>query len=316
MDMNYWKLTLAAVVASSVLVACNDTEENTSTTTENVDGAAYPLTVTDVIGQEVTIDEQPQRIISMIPSNTEILFELGLDEEIVAVTDIENYPEEALTKETIGSMEFDFEKIIALEPDIVFSHESAMLVSEAGLEQLRSAGIDVYVVEDADDFEETYETIEEIAQITNTTDKAQEIIEDMKAHVTDIESKLEGVEPKRVFLENSDVPDIYTAGSNTFLNTMLEMVAAENVAASKEGWYPISTEEIITQNPDVILVSYSYVPDILTTLPKRPGFDTIAAVQNNEVVQVDENLISRQGPRLAQGLEELAKAVHPEVFGE
>lgn len=314
--MNYWKLTLAAAVASSVLVACNDTDEDTSTTTENVDGAAYPLTVTDVIGQEVTIDEQPQRIISMIPSNTEILFELGLDEEIVAVTDIENYPEEALTKETIGSMEFDFEKIIALEPDIVFSHESAMLVSEAGLDQLRSAGIDVYVVEDADNFEETYETIEDIAQITNTTDKGQEIIAEMKAHVADIESKLEGIEPKRVFLENSDVPDIYTAGSQTFLHTMLEMVEAENVAASKEGWYPISTEEIITQNPDVILVSYSYVPDILTTLPQRPGFDTIAAVQNNEVVQVDENLIARQGPRLAQGLEELAKAVHPEAFSE
>lgn len=321
--MNYWKLGLATIAASSVLVACSDNTEDTAqqkdqdneqTPADKTEGTAYPLTVTDAMEHEVVIEEQPERIISLIPSNTEILFELGLDEQIVGVTDIDTYPEAATTKEKVGSMEFDFEKIIALEPDVVFSHESAMGVSEAGLEQLRSAGIEVYVVDDAADFEETYDTIEDIAEITNTQPKADEIVTAMQQQVEEIEGKLADVEAKRVFVENSDVPEIYTAGANTFMDEMLSMVKAENVAATNEGWYPISAEEIITQNPDVIIVAYSYVPEILTTLPLRAGFDTIAAVKNKAVVQVDENIISRQGPRLADGLEELAQAIHPEAF--
>lgn len=315
--MKYWKVGFAAVAASSVLVACSDSEETTNNAAkEPASDAAYPLTVTDATGTEVTIDEAPERIISMIPSNTEILFELGLGDEVVAVTDIDDYPAEAAEKEKIGSMEFDFEKIIALTPDVVFSHESAMGVSEAGIEQLRAAGIDVYVVDDAKNFDETYDTIRDIAEITNTEHKAEEIVADMEAQVADIQDKLKDVEPKRVFVENSDVPEIYTAGANTFTDEMLKMIKAENVAATKEGWYLISSEEIIAQNPDVIVVSYSYVPDVLTTLPARPGFETIAAVKNGAIVQVDENTTSRQAPRLADGLLEMATAIHPEVFGE
>ncbi|MEE1131153.1 MAG: ABC transporter substrate-binding protein [Caryophanon sp.] len=315
--MKSWKLAVTAALATAALVACGDKEETTNEATNGTEtDGAYPLTVTDASGMEVTIDKEPERIISMIPSNTEILFELGLNEEIIAVTDIDDYPAEAVEKEKIGSMEFDFEKIISLTPDVVFSHESAMGVSEAGIEQLRAAGIDVYVVEDAKNFEHTYETIYDIAEITNTTDKADEIVTDMKAQVTEIQEKLADVEPKRVFVENSDAPEIYTPGSNTFTDEMLNMIKAENVAATQEGWYLISSEEIITQNPDVILVSYSYVPDILTTLPLRPGFDTIAAVKNNAVIQINEDTTSRQAPRLAEGLLEMATAIHPEVFSE
>lgn len=314
----HWKVTFAAVAATSVLVACSDAEETTNDTNvdEQAAGGVYPLTVTDATGTEVTIDDKPERIISMIPSNTEILFELGLDDEVIAVTDIDDYPAEAASKEKIGSMEFDFEKIIALTPDVVFSHESAMGVSEAGIEQLRAAGIDVYVVDDAKNFEETYDTIHDIAEITATTEQAEQIVADMEAQVADIQQKLEGVAPKRVFVENSDAPEIYTPGANTFTDEMLQMINAENVAATKEGWYLISSEEIITQNPDVILVSYSYVPDILTTLPLRPGFETIAAVRSDAIVQVNEDTTSRQGPRLAEGLLEMATAVYPEVFSE
>lgn len=317
MNMKSWKLAITAAVATSALVACSDNEETTNeATNETETDGAYPLTVTDASGTEITIEKEPERIISMIPSNTEILFELGLGDEVIAVTDIDDYPAEAAEKEKIGAMEFDFEKIISLSPDVVFSHESAMGVSEAGIEQLRAAGIDVFVVEDAKNFEHTYETIYDIAEITNTTEQADTIVADMKEQVADIQEKLADVEPKRVFIENSDAPEIYTAGSNTFTDEMLQMIKAENVAATQEGWYPISSEEIITQNPDVILVSYSYVPDILTTLPLRPGFDTIAAVKNNAVYQIDEDTTSRQAPRLAEGLLEMATAIHPEAFSE
>ena len=136
----------------------------------------------------------------------------------------------------------------------------------------------------------------------------------MKAKVEEVLAKVKDVDPKKVLVEASDEPDIYTAGNGTFMNAMLEMIHAENVAADADDWYKIDAEQIIAKNPDVIVVTYHYVPDILTKIPQRAGFDTINAVKNKAIVQVDENTTSRQGPRLGEGLEELAKAIYPEVF--
>ncbi|CAM5218324.1 ABC transporter substrate-binding protein OS=Lysinibacillus sphaericus OX=1421 GN=LS41612_20200 PE=3 SV=1 [Lysinibacillus sphaericus] len=130
----------------------------------------------------------------------------------------------------------------------------------------------------------------------------------------EIQAKLQDVEPKKVFVETSDEPEIYTPGKDTFMQEMLNMIHAENIAADTTGWFKIDAEQIITKNPDVIVVTYDYVPNILTKIPQRAGFDTITAVKNKAIVQVDENLTSRQGPRLADGLEELAKAIYPEAF--
>lgn len=253
----------------------------------------------------------------MQPSNTEILFALGLNDEIVGVNDYDNYPEEALEKEKIGGMEFNVEKIVAMNPDIVFAHESALGVGEAGFQQIRDAGVKVYVVKNATDFNETYTTIEEIGRATGKSEEAQQIVEDMKAKVAEVKEKVAKVETKKtVFVETSDVPEIYTPGKETFMQEILDMVNAENIAADQEGWFKIEPEEIVNRNPDVIIVMYSYVEGIVDSVKARDGFDSITAVKNNEVIQVDENLTSRTGPRLAEGLEEVAKAIYPEAFSE
>jgi len=189
-----------------------------------------------------------------------------------------------------------------------------MSLSESAIAQLESAGVKVFVVKNAQDFNETYTTIEQLGRATGKLPEAEKIIADMKAKVEEVQAKVKDVEPKNVFVEASDEPNIYTAGQGTFMNAMLEMIHAKNVAADGDNWYEIGAEQIITKNPDVIVVTYSYVPDILTKIPKRAGFDTINAVKNNAIVQVDESITSRQGPRLADGLEELAKAIYPEVF--
>lgn len=322
----FWQLWLSAILATFLLAACgtddakkDNTPVNGSSQTEDQaseEVAEFPLTLTDAVGNDITLEQAPETIVSMIPSNTEILFALGLNDEIVGVNDWDNYPEEALEKEKIGGMEFNVEKIVSMTPDVVFAHESMLGTGEEGLQQLRDAGINVFVVKNAADFEQTYETIKTIGQATGKTEEAAKIIEDMKAKVEEVLAKTAKVEnEKRVFIETSDVPEIYAPGKNTFMQQILDMIGAENVV-TEEDWVMISPEEIVKQNPDVIIVMYSYVPDIVESVKKRDGFSDITAVKEERVVQVDENLTSRTGPRLALGLEEIAKAIYPEAFGE
>ena len=319
-----WQLMIMSILATLLLVGCNGEEatpvENSTEDTQQeatVEETTFPQTMTDVVGNEITLEEAPKTIVSMIPSNTEILFALGLNDEIVGVNDYDNYPAEALEKEKIGGQEFNVEKIVAMNPDIVFAHESMIGVGEAGLQQIRDAGVKVFVVKNAADFNQTYTTIEEIGRATGKLPEAQKIVEDMKAKVEEVKEKVASVETKKtVFVENSDVPDIYTAGNGTFMQEMFDMLNAENIAADQEGWFKIEPEEIVSRNPDVIIISYSYVDNIINKVKARDGFDSVTAVKNDAVVQVDENLVSRTGPRLAEALEEIAKAVYPEVFSE
>ncbi|MEY9974571.1 iron complex transport system substrate-binding protein [Lysinibacillus sp. RC46] len=316
-----WKIGLSAFLAMGLLAACNTkeaTNEKPSSSeqqeTAKVDQATFPMTIKDATGKDITLEAPPEKIVSLIPSNTEILFGLGLNNEIVGVTDNDDYPPEVTKKEKVGGMDYNIEKIIALSPDIVFTHASGMSYSKGAIEQLEAVGVKVFVVADAKNFNETYTTIEQLGRATGKLEEAKKIVANMKAKVKEVETKLDGVEPKKVFVESSDEPQIYTAGKGTFMNEMLEMIHAENVAADVNDWYQIDAEKIIAKNPDVIVVAYNYVPEILTKIPQRAGFETISAVKNKAIVQVDENMISRQGPRLADGLEELAKAVYPEAF--
>ncbi|MFJ7663336.1 ABC transporter substrate-binding protein [Lysinibacillus sp. NPDC097162] len=318
----YWKIGLSAFLAMGILAACGEEPKNDKSTTEQqeqqdtkqLDEATFPLTITDATGKDIVLEAPPEKIISLIPSNTEILFELGLNDKIVGVNDYDDYPPEVADKEKVGSMEFNIEQIIALQPDIVFAHESGIASLGGAMDQLEAAGVKVFVVTNASDFNETYTTIEQLGRATGKLPEAEKIIANMKAKVEEVQAKLQGVKPKKVFVETSDEPEIYTPGKDTFMQEMLEMIHAENIAADTDGWFKIDAEQIITKNPDVIVVTYNYVPDILTKIPQRAGFDTITAVKNKAIVQVDENTTSRQGPRLADGLEELAKAIYPEAF--
>ncbi len=331
-----WQLWLTAVLAVLLLTACGGTgdtkdkngTDNSAATTEqsdsnkdsgsssedSADAVTYPLTVTDATGQEVTLEKAPEKIISTLPSNTEILFALGLDDEIIAVDDYSDYPEAAVDKEKIGDMNLNIEKIISMKPDIVFGHEMSLPGAEAGFQQIRDAGIPLFVVKNAMNFDETYGTIEAIGETVGKKDEAAKIVEDMKTKVDEVAAKTKDVQDeRRVFVETSDVPEIYAPGKNTFMQEILDKIGAENVV-TEEGWVMISPEEIVKQNPDVIVVMHDYTPDIVESVKKREGFAGITAVKEDRVVQVDSNLTSRTGPRLADGLEEVAKAVYPEAF--
>lgn len=311
--MNVFAIMMALVL---VLTGCGNPNANVvPKTEESVKPAGqYPLSIAGADGEFVEIKKVPKRIVSLIPSNTETLFALDAGDSVVGVSDNDDFPKEATEKEKVGGMEFNLEKIISLKPDLVLAHSTLGEKADAGIKQLRELKIPVFVVPEAKSFEETYDVINQISIIVNKKDEAAKIIADMKTKVEDVQSKVKALDEQRTaFVETSNAPEIFTAGEGTFIQEMFDLLNIKN-SATKSGWYQISSEAIIKENPDVILVMYDYVPKIVEKVKKREGFSTINAVKNDRVVQIDEDKISRTGPRLAEGLEEVAKAVYPEAF--
>lgn len=312
----FWQLAAAATLAISMLAACGEEketeQEKSNVAVEENQDVAFPVTVTDALGKDITLEEAPDRIVSLTPSNTEILFGLGLDEEVVGVNDNDNYPEQVADKTRIGGIEYNIETIISLQPDVVFAHESSMFTFESAIEQLEASGITVFVVENAITFDETYETIEVIGTLTGKDEEADQIITSIQSKLADIQAKLQGVAPKTAFMVVGGSPDIYVVGQNTFMNEMLKAINVDN-AVKEEGWPLYSAEQFIAANPDSIVFTYAGDDE---TIKNNPAFAVMKAIQNNALTVVDGDTTSRQGPRIAEGVESLAKAIYPEVFND
>jgi iron complex transport system substrate-binding protein len=323
-------LLLALLLAIGVIAGCGNNgdtdngngggESADQEQAENQESAAFPVTIKDAADNEVMIEEEPEKIVSLIPSNTEIAYELGLDDKIVGVSDFDNYPPEAAEKEKIGGMELNVEKIISLSPDLVLAHGSVMGSATDALQQVRDAGIKVLVIQDAKSFEEVYSTIEMIGKASGANEQADETIQGMKDDLQAVKEKAAEVseeEKKSVFVEVSPSPEIFTPGSNTFMDEMLMLINADNAAAEQEGWVKMNEEAIIALNPDVILTTYGYYTDNAKDLVlSREGWEDVSAIKNEQVYDVHSDLVTRTGPRLVQGVEELAKAVYPDLFNE
>ncbi|KPL59965.1 ABC transporter substrate-binding protein [Rossellomorea vietnamensis] len=316
------KAILALLVAIGFLTACgtNDGDQTKKKETAEVqqDVSGYPLSLNDALDNKVTLEEQPKHIVSLIPSNTEILFELGLNKEIVGVSDFDNFPKEAADKEKIGGMEFNVEKIVGLKPDLVLAHESTAKSAEEGLNQLKDAGVNVFIVHDAKSFEEVYNTIEDIGTLVGKKDQADSVVSEMKSDLNSIQEKASEVtQKKKVYVEVSPSPDIYSTGKNTFIDQMLSMVNAENVMSEQEGWVQVNQEAVISSNPDVIITTYGYYSENpKEQIMGRKGWEDVTAVENGDVQDVHSDLVTRTGPRLVEGVEEIAKSIYPEVFAE
>ncbi|MBS4192552.1 ABC transporter substrate-binding protein [Bacillus sp. FJAT-49705] len=319
-----YSLLFALLLAVGVLAGCGESTDKPKENAENgekqtvqQEESAFPVTIKDALDNEVVIESKPEKIVSLIPSNTEIAFALGLGEEVVGVSDYDNYPEEVANKEKIGGMEFNVEKIISLKPNLVLAHASSAHNSAEGLKQLRDAGIAVLVVNDAKNIDQVYESINMIGTASGEKEKAEELVAGMKEKFEAIKEKAKEIKDedrKKVFVEVSPAPEIYAAGANTFINELLEMIHADNVI-TEEGWPKMDPEAVIERNPDVIITTHGYyVEDPVGNVLSRDGWQGINAVKNKQVVDVNSDAVTRTGPRLVEGVEELAKAIYPETF--
>ncbi|WP_353949084.1 ABC transporter substrate-binding protein [Sporolactobacillus sp. Y61] len=314
-----YTLFIVIMMILGVLAGCGQTDQTSSSQNKAEQGEkiTYPVKIKDAVNQEVVIKKKPNKIVSLIPSNTEIAFALGLGDKIVGVSDFDNYPKDAIRKPKVGGTDLNVEKIISLKPDLVLAHASAAHDSKDGLQQLRDAGIPVVVVNDAQNFTQVYDSIDMIGKATGESEKADHLIQNMKSRIAAIKkkaAKIKAADKKKVYVEISGAPDIYTVGKNTFMNEMLSVIHADNIV-KEEGWVKVDPEEIIRQNPDVIITTYGYyVKDAVKHVSNRKGWQEINAIKHKQVIDVNSDEVTRPGPRIVKGVEDLAKAVYPDQF--
>lgn len=268
----------------------------------------FPIALWDAMGRVVTIPHRPQRIISLAPSVTEVLFALGLDREVVGISSADDYPpEKVAARQRIGGVQLNFEVIVALRPDLIIGLPS---LQRPNLERLIHLGLPVLAV-DANDLDETFEKILLIGRATGQRRQATLLVAQMRFRSSAIARQVAqvGTTPK-VYVEIWNEP-LITVAAGTFLHDLLVRAGASNIFADLRGWPQVSAEAVIARNPDVIILTYPNKGELM----RRPGWGRVSALRARRVYEVETTLVARPGPRIVDGLEMLAKLLHPGRFG-
>ena len=273
-----------------------------------------PGTYTDDMGREVNIEETPQRIVSHVPPITEILFALDLDERIVGVSDFCDYPEEARAKPSVGNyFNPSIESIVALNPDLVLTDGHS-----DSIQQLDNLGIN-YLVIDPKDIDDIFEDIELLGNVIGIADRAGKLIDDMKADISSITGRVKDARRVKVFyvIDATDLNNPWTAGPGSFVDSLISLAGGENIASGAVGaWTQFSIEQIISSDPEIIILPAAHGTAFVSTglLEEHPAWRETTAVRQDGIHIIDGDLVDGYGPRIVQGLEEMARIIHPELF--
>jgi iron complex transport system substrate-binding protein len=273
------------------------------------------LTIIDDAGRKVVVPENPQKIISLAPSTTELLFALDMGDLVLAKDNNSDYPEEAklIPYNVSGYKWIDLEVIIGLEPDIIF----AAGINLEWVPDLESRGLKVVILE-PESIEDVFSNINLIGSISGDPQKADRLVSELESRLDSITDKTQvsGLQLPRVYIEFDTWGGYWTFGSGSFGDELISLAGGVNIAANSDDMYTSLTSEfIVASDPEIII--YTTNPWISTTpesIKNRPGWDSIDAVVGESIFSIDDNLVSRPGPRLIEGLEVLAGLIHPELF--
>lgn len=326
--------TVAAAETTTEEVSAAAAEETTAETTETktevsekaseVGGASAetsasgevsgPITITDMMDREITLEHPAARVVALTPSDCEILFAIGAGDTLVGRGEYCDYPAEVLDVPAVQSgAETNIEEILALEPQLLIM--STMSQTEEQAAQLEAAGVQV-VISDAQDIAGVYTAIEMIGKLMGRDENAAEVIDNMKATFAEIEEKSTGDGSKTIYFEVSPLEyGLYTAGAHTFMDEVANMLGVKNCFADVEGWSAISEEQVLKRNPDYIMtitVYYGEGPTPEEEILGRAGWDNVTAVKNKAILNLVDNELSRPAPRLADG----ATMLYDFVYGE
>ncbi|MEX0710124.1 MAG: ABC transporter substrate-binding protein [Chloroflexota bacterium] len=279
-------------------------------------GVTFPLTLTDDAGRSVTIPADPERIVSLAPSNTEIACALDACEQLVGVTDYDDYP--AMTAdlpEVVIAAQVDVEKVVAADPQLILAAGNE-LTSSSVITQLADLGYPVLVLY-PEDLDELYADITLVGRALDAEAAADDLLTDMRARAQAVVEAVAGAERPRTFYEVGLFEGtIYTAGEGSFLASLISLAGGEPVTGD-----PLSTslqlEDLVAADPELILLGDAAYDRSVTaaSVAARPGWDGLAAVQSGQIVPIlDDLVVTRPGPRIVDGLEALASAIHPERF--
>ncbi|MBN2548939.1 MAG: ABC transporter substrate-binding protein [Anaerolineales bacterium] len=275
-----------------------------------------PITLTDGLGRAISLTSPAQRIVSLAPSNTEILFAVGAGAQTVGRDDFSSYPEAALALPDVGGgmSALNLELIVSLKPDLVLV---ADITAAEQIKAIEDLGLVVYALPNPKSFDELFQNLETVGLLTGNSTQA--LVEGLQERVKAVEEKIATAsERPLVFyeLDSTDPNAPWTPGPGTFIETLITMSGGQNLGSSLESeWAQISLENLLTLDPEMIILGdFTWGGVTPEAVYARSGWDALSAVKNNKVFTFDDNLVSRPGPRLVDGLEAMARLLHPELF--
>ena len=315
-------IALVFLALAFMLVALTGCKSKSGGSTSSSTG---PITVTDDNGKSVTLKAPAKRIVSLAPANTEIAFALGAGDKMVGGTTYDDYPAAAKSLPKIGDFNNpNVEKVVNQAPDLVLAAGGIQAILRAKFEKL---GIPVFVV-DPQTLDQTMTDLTKLGRLMGVSDKADKVVTSMKATIKSVQDKIAAyfarsdVSPEQaktvkfrptVFFEVYPKP-LMTAGRDTFVNDLITLAGGANIGAAAGPGYPtFSSEVLFEKNPDFYIAPIGSMSDP-GQISARPGYNELKAVKDGHVYTIEDDLVVRPGPRLAQGLVEIAKMIHPEAF--
>ena len=269
--------------------------------------------VTDQLGRSVILPDNPQRVVSLAPSITEIIYGLGQEHRLSGVTRFSDFPPEAAKLPKVGSfVQLDLERIVALKSDLCLSTKDGN--PRTVVERLESLQIPVYVVNPRD-LDSVMETVIEIGALLNAGNKAKSLVQNMRSRIQRVEFLVAKAPNRpRVFYQVGIFP-IVSAGSDTFIHELILLAGGKNLAAGLTAYPRFSREQVLTLSPEVFIISSMARGEVFERVKKEwSRWTSIPAVRNQRIFLVDSSLFDRPAPRLLDGLELLVRLIHPELF--
>ncbi len=329
-------LLMASVFVLSAFTACGnkDTAETTTeavteaATTEEaevatVDAATEGDATTDRAGNDIVLPEEVNTIISMAPSTTRFLIDLGLADKIVAIDTNSLIYESELPDDVqqFDMMAPDNEALVALNPDIVFTSGMSNIGGDDAFQSVRDAGICVADIPTSTSFEEIDKDLEFIGMAVKEEAKAQELIAAFDETVAEIKKVGDSITEKKtvlfmISLPSEEYPSVYTFGKGTYLDEMITAVGAENVTGDQSDWISISEEEAIAMNPDVIITNVDYIQEVEKVIKSAAGWENVTAIKNDAVYCIDSTSSNQPNNHVVDALIQMAKLIYPEQFAD
>jgi len=280
-----------------------------------VKGRSEARSVTDQLNREIAVPDNPQRVISLAPNITEIIFALGQEQRLKGVTTYSDYPEQARAYPRVGSyVHLDLEKIVSLKPDLCIAIKDGN--PRSVISRLEKLDIPVYAV-DPRNLEAIIETVLEIGILLNAEKQAKSLSTNMRFRIEQVTERVKKTQDKPKVFFQIGVSPIVSVGTNTFIHELIVLAGGQNLAKGKTAYPRFSKEQILSLLPEVFIISSMTNTESIGHLKNQwSKYQQIPAIKNNRLHHVDSNIFDRPTPRLVNALELLAKLIHPEVFGD
>jgi iron complex transport system substrate-binding protein len=308
-DPMYRKLSPFILMPALLLAACAPA---------SAPAAPASITLTDGLGHTITLDHPARQVVSLAPSDTEILFAIGAGAQVIGRDSFSDYPPEAGDVPDIGGgfTALNMELILSKKPDLVLA---APLTPPEQIADLQNVGLTVYVVPNPGTFDELYANLGAVAQLTGHEADAAALIDALQRRVEAVTSKVAGIADRPLVYYELDATDPnapFTSGPGTFVNLVIDAAGGTNFGGNLTGeWVQVSAEELLARQPAVIVLGDSTYGGVTPEqVAARAGWQSLDAVQQGRIFIFDDNLVSRPGPRLVNGLEQMARLLHPELF--